>query len=332
MTPNDAALALLALLKLPDGAANVLVWQESALPSLRVWVADRYLWDAMHRAPSAFENYAEQVVPRPDISAKKNVSTHPYLDAMNAISPQTICDDVTRDLEAFQDSLKYYASPTDLRVSRLDAEIKKLAKTDAFAAHVSWGVLHQLKGDAEKMRYHFQNASRIGDRIKAAEHATVGEINLGYASRAQELFRTAADPETGNFTAAYRLGAVCGAFQLLDGYIAKAEQMQIDTTGLNTPHLRHASRILKTAGVTDAQVAAMLDLAGEVLREHKTLFSDAEFVVDRTDRCVHVRFNLLADPYVTAELFDQLADKIARRIDPIPDAFHVSFRPGGSAK
>lgn len=70
MTPHDAARALLATLRLPAGAANVLVWHESQPPSLRVWVEPRYLWHVRSRSPKRFEGFAVEVEERPHIQAQ----------------------------------------------------------------------------------------------------------------------------------------------------------------------------------------------------------------------------------------------------------------------
>lgn len=69
MPPTDAATALLDLLHLPPGTANVLVWHESSPPTLRVWVEARYLWEVKRAAPERFEGLVVEVEKRPRISA-----------------------------------------------------------------------------------------------------------------------------------------------------------------------------------------------------------------------------------------------------------------------
>lgn len=69
MAPDDAAQAILAVLGLPNGAANVLVWHDSEQPSLRVWVEERYLWQVKQIAPALFEGYRVDVEKRPVITA-----------------------------------------------------------------------------------------------------------------------------------------------------------------------------------------------------------------------------------------------------------------------
>lgn len=69
MKSADAALALLALLQLPAGAANVLVWTMDGNISLRVWVDARYVAYAKASAPSIFEGFEVVVEPRPSVMA-----------------------------------------------------------------------------------------------------------------------------------------------------------------------------------------------------------------------------------------------------------------------
>jgi hypothetical protein len=74
MTPDTAAVALLKSLKLPEGAANVLTWHETAAPTLRIWVEERYYWHVKRTTPQEFEGFHVDIEVRPTATAHKTVA------------------------------------------------------------------------------------------------------------------------------------------------------------------------------------------------------------------------------------------------------------------
>lgn len=251
---------------------------------------------------------------------------------MIAAEPKTITDELLQKVSGLIGGSSCFLDPNSYDVVCALAEAKKLVKADAFGAHIIYGAIYQGLGDVEKMRYHFDNASKIGDSVLAFEHKAVAEINLGFFSAAQNLLVRVANPELGFFTRAYRLGVCCGAFQLLRTYTERAISMRIDISGISTSDNLRAAKVLDSAGVSDEDVAAMLDLAGEVFRENALFpMGEPELEIDdqglESSHCVYLCFDLDLSPVDTARLFDRFADKVARRMSVIPDAFHLSFKP-----
>lgn len=245
-------------------------------------------------------------------------------------APQTISVELMDKICDLQVVSNCFLDKNEFKIARLLADIRKLATVDAYAAHIAYGAVHQLCGDVEQMRDHFKNAAKIGNVLIAEGQSTIGEINVGFASVAQELYRRSADPTGGYFTKTYHLAKCCGAFQMVRAFTERAKEMKIDLADINTDENERVATLLAEAGVSDADVATMLDLAGEVLREERifpTGEPEIEVDDDSLQPCVYYRYSLPASPADTAKMFDRLAYKIATRLDSIPDAFHVSFRP-----
>lgn len=85
---------------------------------------------------------------------------------------------------------------------------------------------------------------------------------------------------------------------------------------------------LAAADVSDASVAEILDVAGEVLRSRRLFYVNAHPEVDVVrlggDRIVHLVFRLAQSAREVAQANWQLADLMAQR-DKISPSVHVSF-------
>lgn len=226
-----------------------------------------------------------------------------------------------------------YRNPNEFQIKQLFAEAKKLIAVDAISGHIITGLIYQLCGDTDMMRYHMENASRLGNPIDVMQARAVGECNLGYFSVAAMYFEGAAEPKRGGFTSAFGLGLVCGAFHKLSAFISEAEKMKIDLQNLPVSEVRRAEKVLLDGHVTDEQIGVILDLAGEVLRSKSLFYAEDLPEIDIADcswdfpKCVYLRYRVQAAPADVAQMTDALAEKVASRIEQVPDAFHVAFCP-----
>lgn len=249
------------------------------------------------------------------------------------VAPATIANELDQRIQAKLFSSSHYCEESDPVVLNLFDDIQKLMKASAKQGHVLKGLVFQLCGDVEKARYHVENAGKIGQE-RSYVQSVLGSINVnfGYFSLAQKNIYQSADPIYGQLTNNFDIALSCGAFSCLNGFIDKANKMNLDLAVLPVDLVRRAGAILDSAGVTDAQIGAMLDAAGEVLREEKLFFvgNMPDFEVSEglygDAGCVFLRYALPVTPEEAARLFDRLAEKIVARIDPVPDAFYVSFR------
>lgn len=253
---------------------------------------------------------------------------------MLKLAPETIANQLDSVIAGLLADATHYFDHSSLEIRRLIADAKKLINADAYQGYVALGNIHHLCGDFDQMRRFHKNADQLKYNVDTHGWWTACECNLGFISVAQDHFEIVANPKNGSFTQAFHLGFACGAFQLLGEYIEQADKMKLDLSGLPVSLAMKARSVLSNAGITDAHVAEMLDLAGEVLREDRVFFAgDPANLVkieegDSLDSsCVHMTFRIPLSGKEVAGMATRLTDKIAERIERIPDQFQVSFRP-----
>lgn len=249
-------------------------------------------------------------------------------------APATIANELEVSISSLLVNTIHYLDENSLQIRRLLADAKKLISADAYQGYVALGNIYHLCGNYEKMRISHRNSERLSSDVGTHGWSAACECNLGFSSVAQDHYRIVGIPTKGDFRSAFSLGTACGALHLLSEYIEQAEKMKIDLAGLPISDVKEAERVLSHAGISDSDVAAMLDLAGEVMREDRVFYSgDPESVIeldsgDSIDNaCVHMIFRIALPGKVVAGMGVRLAEKIAERIESIPDQFHISFRP-----
>lgn len=142
---------------------------------------------------------------------------------------------------------------------------------DVVGGSLGRAILYSAAGkveDAEKM---FRNAE-LNHGIAPARISRMSHlVNHGFASEAMALADAAfADRGQANFVDVAEIVFACGGFhkivQKVDASIANKEVLKMnDLLDLS----KSAVVVLDQLGVSDAQLAAMLDLAGAQLRDHK---------------------------------------------------------------
>ncbi|MCK9380826.1 MAG: hypothetical protein M0P95_07135 [Sulfuritalea sp.] len=217
----------------------------------------------------------------------------------------------------------------------LTRETKKLVTVDPIAGHLMYARVAQLAGNIDKVRHHIDNAKALTGRLEAARAAVPVFGNLGLFSDALAAARIAYHPITGCgwLCADVVVGISNCAFRTFDDFLTQAEEMKIDLSAITEDRkvIARAARVLEAAGVTDDAVARMIDIAGEVMRDHRLIYQGQTPDVDIDDRpglgnCVYVTYRVRATAAEAADLYAEMVEKITDRINPIPSAFHVSLR------
>ncbi|MDA8381762.1 MAG: hypothetical protein M0037_01565 [Betaproteobacteria bacterium] len=254
---------------------------------------------------------------------------------MTAPVPATIANDLINTINAEMVKSTHFRSASDLSdttIQMLFRNAKKLIKADARVGYRVTGMIWQLCGDHEKMVYHFKNAMHLGDdKYAIVSSMSAGCINLGYFAEAQSHFAVCGDPRQGHFLEEAVRGLAIASYDRLCKHMAEAEKMGVDLSSIPRETIERAAGIFSKAGFSDDDAAMMLDIAGEVMREHRIFPSDiAQIdVADEewsTPSCVYYTFRLPVSSEEAADMYDELSKRIAERISPIPDAFHISIR------
>lgn len=250
---------------------------------------------------------------------------------MPAPLPATIASQLNDKINTVLLSAKRYLDENDFTIRSLLAETKKLAKANAYESHLAIAKIYHVCGNVEKVLHHFGNAERLRNNIQGHDSAATCMVNLGLFSKAQQQFAIVGNPKAGYFRQEFSLGLCCGAFNQLRTYIEQAQTMSLDFSGIPTEIVLRAQAVLAEGGITDTEVAAFLDLAGEVMREERLFFEGEapDIVIDDgpfdNPHCVYLTFKVNCSGAEAARLSSVLFDKIAQRVDRIPDQLHVAF-------
>ena len=250
---------------------------------------------------------------------------------MPASLPSTIASQLNDKINTLFLKTESYLNENDFAIHNLSAEAKKLIKADACAGHLALAKIYHVCGNVEKMLHHFDVAQRLSNTIQADYNAATCMVNLGLFSKAQRYFAIIGDPTAGYFKKEFSLGLCCGAFNRLRLYLEQAQKMKLDFSGIPIETMLRAQAVLAAGGITDENVAAVLDFAGEVMREERFFFEGEmpDIAIDDgpfdVPHCVYLTFKVKCSGTEAARLSSTLFGKIAERLDHIPDQLHVAF-------
>lgn len=191
---------------------------------------------------------------------------------MRAI-PQLKTKDILDRINALQASSPFY-----LDVNRIDAstqcwkdvkrDIEAMFKVDARIAWELYGAWKALTGDWEGVNSAFGKSIALGSTGTNRMNWCINSLNLGMFSAGHQLYDTAGDPDPNFVNVMLRVGMNLGAVQKAARFVERAKEMNIITDLNETENVKLAHEILREAGISDAQIAQHLDVAGVVLRKH----------------------------------------------------------------
>lgn len=198
----------------------------------------------------------------------------PYLIKMTRIQPQTVADKLTKEINEFLDEITHTDSYNKVVFAKL---IKQAIELQGKGCQVIEGcvlrsTLYSGSGqfsEAEKM---FANIRANNGHAQARAAQFHHLVNHGFASEAlkhADLFFT--NCAHYNFVEIAELVMSAGGFNKVVEKLAisqrNQEVLKMTTTVLEIA--KQGGEVLTLLEVSDAQIAAMLDLAGEILRANK---------------------------------------------------------------
>lgn len=192
---------------------------------------------------------------------------------MTRIQPQTVADKLAKEINEFLDGVTHTDSYNKMVFARLIKQATELqSKGQVIDGCLLRSSLYSGTGqfaDAEKM---FDNVKANNGHSEARAARFHHWVNHGFASEAlkqADLFF--ADRTHYNFIDVAELVMAAGGFskvaEKLELSQRNQEVLKMTTTVLEIA--TQGSQVLKLLEVSDAQIAAMLDLAGEILRANK---------------------------------------------------------------
>lgn len=152
-----------------------------------------------------------------------------------------------------------------------------LAKDDALMASLFKAVLSSSASNLEDSEYWLRNVERLGGKSEANAWRMCLRGSQGYASRALEIAPKAlANPGPISFVELATAACWIGAFTtVLQAVNIASQQNKVLVDVANVVEIaRNADHVLSQLDVTEAHYAAILDVAGEMMRERKLAWTD----------------------------------------------------------
>jgi hypothetical protein len=177
-----------------------------------------------------------------------------------------------------------YADPFDLKLRQIKREAEKVRDAEPAEGWALLSCVHSILGEAAEVDRCFQASRRLAKIPVAIENYMANLGNLGYFSRAHEVFLEEGHPTKGMLSTLGEVGFRSGSIHAFVSYYQLAKEMKQDLAALPIDDALKAASILSRAGVSDSQIAKHLDAVGSVLRRHSIFFhGDAQVRIADVD-------------------------------------------------
>lgn len=192
-------------------------------------------------------------------------------------APVKLATILQHDLNAFAGRITHTNVYNRVEFARLMRDCEVVQRSDVVEGCLRRAFLYSTVGEFADVERMIKNAELNGGKDAARIGRVSHLINHGHASQALALADQMFDHRAGtNLMRLADMAAAMGAFSTIVREVktsqAKGEVLQM------TPLYelsQKASAVTQQLGVTDADVAAMLDVAGELLRANKLLWQNA---------------------------------------------------------
>lgn len=234
---------------------------------------------------------------------------------MAAPKPALIAGEIDREISALLEGTTHFFSPDQWRIMSALSKVDKLMKVDAGIASLQKAAITHLMGEWEEALRWIRNGRNNGMGYVAERTELFCAANLGYFSRASELFSKHSTVSTGLLTRDVNFAFTVGNFRDFLDRVEALQRADLDLPEASMVELaKRADSAMKKLGVDHDAVTQMLDVAGEVLREHRLFWQTEHPLVHASDDadCVGVLFQLFVG--VTPPEADQLTDEVLDRV------------------
>jgi hypothetical protein len=190
---------------------------------------------------------------------------------MAQAQPLKLAEQLADDLNRFAASVTHTDGYDEREFNRLWSVCERLQSTDVVTASLQKSFLCSTTGDFAGTERWVKNAEFNGGADDARRQRVIHLVNHGFGTKALALVDMQLSHRGGEplMQAASRAAAI-GAFgKIVDAVVqSQANGEVVQMTNLYATAL-NATKIADELGVTDANIAAMVDVAGELLRENK---------------------------------------------------------------
>jgi hypothetical protein len=202
------------------------------------------------------------MINRPQTSATETV------DALNALIAES---DRFRDREAAD-------------IQTLSRAIEKLQKVDARDAFVRFGALAAICGDVDGVLEYLRKAL-LHPNVEETKHEFWTSLgNVALYGKAQELGTWLLDPKRGFFPKSWPLAVSMGQVLEVWNRLPEAKKTFPELSEVDFSIVENAVAVMKAHRLKDQDIISVLDLMGEIQRNHEIMFSGKSVSILRVMR------------------------------------------------
>lgn len=244
---------------------------------------------------------------------------------------QTIAAQLGQDIERFQDSVFSWDAYDHTVFSDLFGRAQALAKLDVACANTIFAKLASSIGNSEEVERWCRNLELNNHRAQATHMRLHHFVNLGYASKAQQLLGNVfAERGAASITSlacgAIAAGAFSAAYEAIDAAEQRGEILAMQEV---KEKIRSVALVIQELDIDDAHIGNMFDEAGEILRaQRKNWASNSVSIVAlrgaQGGPAVSVEWPIMVNPAEAARLTWELTDRLVAK-DLDRPGFNVGF-------
>ena len=235
---------------------------------------------------------------------------------MNA-KVQTIAVELGQDFERFQDSVFSWDEYDRAVYADLHDRAQTLAKLDVTRGNMYFAKLASAIGDTEQVERWCRNIDANNKPALAAHTRLHHFVNLGYATKGQELLpRIFSERGASNLASlasgAIAVGAFSAAHDALQTAKARGEELAMPEV---IEKIHSAFQVVDSLGINDAEIARMYDEAGKIVREQRMNWASNSVSIvalqsSEGGPAISIEWPIMVTPTKAAQLTWDLTDRL----------------------
>lgn len=236
------------------------------------------------------------------------------------------------EINSVLQSETHYASQDSFWFRRMLSEVNKLKAANEIEGYNVLAQLYGLAGEVDNARRFIDTAIRLGGGPLLRINKAVILSNAGHFVEAVGPFNEGVDPRAaGFFTSRWKLGLCLGRIHTLQDFASQAKAMELEhIERVDMGLISRIARLMDEISLTDEQLTALLETAGELLREKRLFFTGEgpEFAVwddDPLEQHVSIMFGLRVDVSEAIELDEELGHRLFEQHGELPPEIMIHF-------
>lgn len=245
---------------------------------------------------------------------------------MSFINPATIADQLTSQISRLYLDTHSYLSEDHPTIKQFLPELEKLGKVDGVMRMLLLARLSALTGNREQVDYYLRNAKKAGAPDNSHDLAALTALlSLGYYSEMLPVIRRCLQPDRGLQNLFFINTPANCPFHILEEAYLQASKLKISNLPSEPPFAHDFVSTMDAWGDTDDDYAAVLDIAGQILRERKLFVMGTLVSVNHCDEHILIGYRVDTDIDTAIDMTCDFAERLAFSKLKIPSSLIFEF-------